>query len=86
MITLHGAFGSPYIRKVLFALAAKQLPFEHIQQMPFARDPQYLKINPLGKIPSLQDGDITLGDSTVICEYLEDAYPQRPQAGPDLTQ
>jgi glutathione S-transferase len=75
MIKLHGAYGSPFVRKVLFVLAVKDLPFEHIQQMPFTGDAQYLNINPLGKIPSLQDGDLTLCDSTVICEYLEDSHP-----------
>jgi len=75
MIILHGAYGSPFVRKVLYVLAVKDLPFEHIQQMPFTGDAQYLKINPLGKIPSLQDGDLTLCDSTVICEYLEDSHP-----------
>ena len=75
MIKLHGAYGSPFVRKVLYVLAVKDLPFEHIQQMPFTGDAQYLKINPLGKIPSLQDGDLTLCDSTVICEYLEDSHP-----------
>ena len=75
MIILHGAYGSPFVRKVLYVLAVKDLPFEHIQQMPFAGDAQYLKINPLGKIPSLQDGDLTLCDSSVICEYLEDSHP-----------
>jgi glutathione S-transferase len=75
MIKLHGVYGSPFVRKVLYVLAVKDLPFEHIQQMPFTGDAQYLKINPLGKIPSLQDGDLTLCDSTVICEYLEDSHP-----------
>src|SRR5210317_1934666 len=78
MITLYGSTGSPFVRKVLFVLAVKELPFEHIQQLPFTGDPEYLKINPLGKIPSLRDGELLLGDSTVNCEYLEDAYPQPP--------
>ena len=43
--------------------------------MPFSGDAEYLKINPLGKIPSLVDGDLTLCDSKVICQYLDDAYP-----------
>jgi glutathione S-transferase len=73
---LHGASASPFVRKVLVALAIKKLPYEHIQQMPFTKDPEYRKINPLGKIPTLQDGDLTICDSTVICEYLEDTYPQ----------
>ena len=76
MIVVHGASASPFVRKVLVALAVKDLPFEQIQQIPFARDLVYRKINPLEKIPTLQDGELTICDSTVICEYLEDAYPQ----------
>jgi glutathione S-transferase len=75
---LHGASGSPFVRKVQVALALKGLPYEQIQQLPFTRDAEYRKINPLGKIPTLQDGDLTICDSTVICEYLEEAYPQAP--------
>jgi len=75
---VHGAHGSPFVRKVLVALAIKGLPFEQKQQIPFIKDPEYRKINPLGKIPTLQDGDLIICDSTVICEYLEDAYPQVP--------
>ena len=76
MIILHGASASPFVRKVLVALALKELPFEQIQQIPFTRDPVYRNINPLEKIPALQDGELTICDSTVICEYLEDAYPR----------
>jgi len=75
MITLYGASASPFVRKVLAVLAIKQLPFEHIQQMPFANDAEFKKISPLGKIPALKDGNITVCDSTVICEFLEDSYP-----------
>jgi glutathione S-transferase len=78
MITLHGASASPFVRKTLAVLTIKELPFEHIQQMPFAKDVEFQKLSPLGKIPALQDGDLTLCDSTVICEYLEDTYPDKP--------
>ena len=82
MMILHGASASPFVRKVLVALALKELPFEQIQQIPFTKDPVYRNINPLEKIPALQDGELTICDSTVICEYLEDAYP-RPALYPD---
>lgn len=75
MLILHGASASPFVRKTLAALRLKGLEFEHKQQLPFAKDEEYRKINPLGKIPTLQDGDLTIGDSTAICEYLADAYP-----------
>ncbi|CAA0080507.1 putative GST-like protein YibF [Zhongshania aliphaticivorans] len=78
MIVLHGNSVSPYVRKVLVALAIKQLEFEQIQQMPYSGDPEFFKISPLGKIPALQDGDLNLCDSSVICEYLEDNYPDIP--------
>jgi glutathione S-transferase len=78
MIKLHGASGSPYVRKVMIALAIKGLEYEHIQQMPFSKDAEFLKISPLGKIPALQDGDFSLSDSSVICEYLDEAYPAVP--------
>jgi glutathione S-transferase len=78
VIILHGASASPFVRKVLVALAIKELPYEQIQQLPFTKDAEYRKINPLGKIPTLQDGALTICDSTVICEYLEDSYPRPP--------
>jgi glutathione S-transferase len=76
MKVVHGASASPFVRKVLVALKIKNLPYEQIQQMPFTRDTEYLRINPLGKIPTLQEGDLTICDSTVICEYLEDTCPE----------
>jgi glutathione S-transferase len=76
MIKVYGVHGSPFVRKVFIALDIKGIPYEIIPQMPFSGDQEYLKINPLGKIPTLVDGDLTLGDSKVICRYLENAYPE----------
>jgi glutathione S-transferase len=39
------------------------------------KHPDVLAANPKGQVPVLVDGDLTLFDSTVILEYLEDAYP-----------
>lgn len=78
MIKVHGVHGSPFVRKVLIGLRIKGIEYEQVPQMPFARDEEYQKINPLGKIPTLQDGDFVLGDSKVICRYLDAAYPEVP--------
>jgi glutathione S-transferase len=46
--------------------------------------PDYLKVNPFGKVPSLVDGDLTLTESAAICEYLADKFSERgfiPTAG-----
>ncbi len=76
MIKVYGVHGSPFVRKVLVALDIKQIPYEIVPTMPFSGDKEYLKINPLGKVPTIVDGDLTLGDSKVICRYLEAAYPE----------
>ncbi|KAL3349915.1 hypothetical protein AABB24_022794 [Solanum stoloniferum] len=41
------------------------------------RDPEYLKLNPLGYVPTLVDGDAVIADSFAILMYLEEKYPQR---------
>ncbi|MCB1686959.1 MAG: glutathione S-transferase family protein [Halioglobus sp.] len=76
MIKIYGVHGSPFVRKVFVALDFKDIPYDIVAQMPFSGDKDYLKINPLGKVPTLVDGDLTLGDSKVICRYLEAAYPE----------
>ncbi len=42
------------------------------------KKPEYLAINPVGKVPALIDGDTIVHDSTIINEYLEDKHPQPP--------
>ena len=76
MIQIHGVHGSPFVRKVIVALELKGIEYEIVPQMPFSGDQEYLKLNPLGKVPTLVDGDFVLGDSKVICRYLENAYPE----------
>ena len=71
MITLHGASASPFVRKVMVVLAVKNLPYEHIQNMPYSNDAELKEISPLEKVSVLQDGDLTIANSKVICRYLE---------------
>jgi glutathione S-transferase len=37
---------------------------------------EYLAINPMGKVPALQDGDATLAEAAAICAYVAERYPQ----------
>ena len=38
------------------------------------KSPDYLKVNPLGKVPSIQDGDLTMFESGAILEYILEKY------------
>lgn len=46
------------------------------------RRPEYLRIHPLGQVPALVDGDVTVFESTAICMYLADRYPEKGLAPP----
>ena len=85
MIKVHGVHGSPFVRRVLVTLEMKGLDYEIVHQMPFSGDKEYLKINPLGKVPTLDDDGLFLGDSKVICQYLDDAYPELALYPADVT-
>jgi glutathione S-transferase len=42
------------------------------------KKPEYLAINPVGKVPALIDGAVIVHDSTIINEYLEDKFKDKP--------
>ena len=83
-VKLYSAPLSLFARKVEIALREKGLAFERVM-VPFSQErgyapkhPDVLAANPKGQVPVLVDGDLSLFDSTVILEYLEDAYPDPP--------
>jgi glutathione S-transferase len=70
---------SPYAQKVKIMLIEKGLPFEATTPIGAQGvDPVFAKASPRGEVPMLVDGDAKIFDSTIICEYLEDKYPQKP--------
>jgi len=81
MLKLYQADWSPFPTRVRLVLYAKNIPFEPIYPPGFDQPREmrdaYRKINPMGRIPALvlEDGSV-LPESEVICEYLEDAYPE----------
>ena len=70
-----GSFVSPYVRKVLACLNLKGIAYEIDPITPFFGNDEFERLSPIRRIPVLVDGDFSVSDSTVICEYLEDAYP-----------
>ncbi len=73
-----GSYVSPYVRKVLACLWLKGLDYEIDPITPFFGGPDFDRLSPLRRIPVLIDGDTTICDTSVICAYLDEAYPQRP--------
>ncbi len=87
MRVLHHLPLSPYSRKVRLALAEKRLPAELRTEKVWERRPEYLELNPAGTVPTLiEDSGLVIADSTVICEYLEEAYPDTGLLGRTLAE
>lgn len=77
-----GSYVSPYVRKVLACLALKGLDYEIDPITPFYGNDEFGRLSPLRRIPVLVDGDLTLCDSSVICAYLDEAWPEPPLLPP----
>ncbi|MCL4779415.1 MAG: glutathione S-transferase family protein [Gammaproteobacteria bacterium] len=80
MIKLYGGIASPYVaRVVLYAkLKGVDLPLSDPPGgMAGLKSPAYLKLNPMGKMPTLEVDGQGIGESSIICDYLDDVYPQK---------
>ncbi|MCG6952047.1 MAG: glutathione S-transferase family protein, partial [Betaproteobacteria bacterium] len=78
MIKLCGFRVSNYHNKVRLALLEKGIAFEEDENCRPSQKDEWLARSPMGKVPILEVDGATLTESQVICEYLEDAYPEKP--------
>ncbi len=78
---LYDFLPCPFGQKVRIVLAEKSLSYELVQvdlAQGEQRRPEFLRLNPFGRVPVLVDEDVTVYDSTIIIEYLDDEYPEPP--------
>jgi glutathione S-transferase len=81
MIKLYDFKSSPNCQRVKVVLAEKNLPYEIVPidlRKQEQKTPEYLKMNPYGKVPVLTDDGTVLYESLIINEYLEEKYPNPP--------
>lgn len=80
MPTLYEHPLSPYAQKVKLALYEKGIAFDAVTPNIFQPDgeAEFLRSSPRLEVPSLVDGEVTVFDSTIILEYLEDRWPTPP--------
>lgn len=75
---IYGSSLSPFVRKVLVALAELGLPHENVPTPPMSQDQEFRDTSPFGKIPGMRDGDFLLSDSSAILAYVD---ARKPEAG-----
>ncbi|MGP9689858.1 glutathione S-transferase family protein [Psychrobacter sp. AOP22-C1-C5] len=77
MITLHGFASSNYYNIIKHALLYKEIPFQ--ENLIFTGNDELLAVSPMGKVPAITtDEGVSLSESSVICDYIEEAYPAIP--------
>jgi glutathione S-transferase len=88
-IIFYYGSGSPYAWRVWLALEHKKLAYD-FRLVSFSdgdlKKPEFLKLNPRGRIPLIVDGDFVLSESNAIVEYLEEQYPATAPLFPGTTR
>jgi maleylacetoacetate isomerase len=83
---LYTFFRSTAAYRVRIALNYKNIPCEYVSVNLLAdeqRGAEYKKYNKQGRVPTLVDGEFSIGQSMAILEYLEEKYPESPMLPPD---
>ena len=75
-VTLIGNPVSPYVRKILAICAVKGIDVAIDPITPFRGDDTFTELSPLRRIPVWIEGDVTLCDSSIIAQYIEDTRPE----------
>ena len=80
-LTFYYGSGSPYAWKIWLALEHKGVAYE-AKRLTFDPDqtktPEFLKINPRGRVPAIVDDGFALYESNAIAEYLDERFPEKP--------
>ena len=76
---------SPFAARVRIQIYHKKLPVE-IAAPPGFGEPGYKELNPTGKVPALDTGEMIIPESTVILRYLEESYPEPAMLPVDVTR
>ncbi|KAF1984110.1 glutathione transferase omega-1 [Aulographum hederae CBS 113979] len=74
-LKLYAGWFCPFVQRAWLVLEEKKIPYQYIEVNPYHKPDSLLKLNPRGLVPTLQYANKPLYESTVLCEFLEDAYP-----------
>lgn len=78
VLTLYTTAEDIQCHRVRLALAAKGVSYERLVIDPNKPPEDLVDLNPYGTTPTLVDRDLTLYDTAVVCEYLDERYPHPP--------
>lgn len=75
---IFGTILSPFVARVVLAARYKGLTYALTMPTDGIKTPAYLKLNPMGRMPTINDGGFILYESGVILDYLDTKYKKKP--------
>ncbi|WP_049621748.1 glutathione S-transferase N-terminal domain-containing protein [Frateuria defendens] len=78
VLTLYTGADDIQSHRVRLVLAAKGVAYDRVTVEPGDPPEDLIDLNPYGTVPTLVDRDLTLYDTAVVCEYLDERYPHPP--------
>lgn len=78
VLTLYTTVDDVQCHRVRLLLAAKGVSYERVLVEPGKPPEDLVDLNPYASTPTLVDRDLTLYDTSVVCEYLDERYPHPP--------
>ncbi len=78
VMTMYSDPSSPYSHRVRLVLAEKNITVEIKDVDPLNISEDIMDLNPYGTLPTLVDRDLTLFESRIIMEYLDERFPHPP--------
>jgi len=74
-LVFHAGWFCPYVQRTWITLEEKGIPYQYKEVNPYKKEAHFLAINPKGLVPAIEYKNRALYESLVLCEFLEDAYP-----------
>jgi len=72
-LVLYGSWFCPFVQRVWIALEEKDAPYQYVEVNPYKK-PEIIKVNPRGLVPAITHHGENLYESTILVEYVEDAF------------
>ncbi|KAJ6443240.1 glutathione-S-transferase theta, GST [Purpureocillium lavendulum] len=90
-LKLYGGWFCPFVQRSWITLVEKRIPHQYVEINPYNKEPAFLAMNPRGLVPTLAvpvdaqgKQQRPLFESSIISEYLDEAYADEEKHGPAL--
>lgn len=77
-LVLYSGWFCPFVQRIWIALEEKRIQYQYIEVNPYHKPDSLLSLNPRGLVPTLKWHDKPLYESSLVLQFLDEAYPDHP--------